>query len=77
MQSIENRSAEQLRRLIDRSCTLDQIEAGGAAFRRYGRGHPAGLNLGDVFADALARTAGEPLLFEGDDFARTDIASAA
>jgi antitoxin VapB len=28
----------------------------------------------DLFACALARVSGEPLLFKGDDFARTDIA---
>ena len=45
------------------------------AYRRFGEGrHAAGLNVGDVFAYALARTAGEPLLFKGDDFAKTDIA---
>jgi ribonuclease VapC len=44
------------------------------AYRRFGKGrHPAGLNFGDVFAYALARVAGEPLLFKGDDFAKTDI----
>ena len=44
------------------------------AYRRFGKGrHAAGLNFGDVFAYALARTAGEPLLFKGDDFARTDV----
>ena len=44
------------------------------AYRRYGKGrHAAGLNYGDVFAYALARTTGEPLLFKGDDFARTDV----
>ena len=58
--------------------TLDQAEIACAAFRRYGKGrHPAALNLGDVFAYALAKATGEPLLFKGDDFARTDIASAA
>jgi ribonuclease VapC len=59
--------------------TLEQAELACQAFRRYGRGrHPAGLNFGDVFfAYALAKTTGEPLLFKGDDFARTDIASAA
>jgi ribonuclease VapC len=57
--------------------TLDQVEIACAAFRRYGRGrHPAGLNFGDVFAYALAEATGEPLLFKGDDFAQTDIASA-
>ena len=44
------------------------------AYRRFGKGrHAAGLNFGDVFAYALARTSGEPLLFKGDDFAKTDI----
>jgi ribonuclease VapC len=58
--------------------TLEQVELACEAFRRYGKGrHAAGLNFGDVFAYALAKTTGEPLLFKGDDFARTDIASAA
>ena len=44
------------------------------AYRRFGKGrHAAGLNFGDVFAYALARTAGEALLFKGDDLAKTDI----
>jgi ribonuclease VapC len=47
------------------------------AFCRSGRGrHPAGLNFGDCLAYALARHLGEPLLFKGDDFARTDITPA-
>lgn len=47
------------------------------AFARYGRGnHPARLNMGDCFAYACARALGVPLLFKGDDFSRTDIASA-
>ncbi len=49
---------------------------GREAFRRFGKGrHPAGLNFGDCFSYALARALGEPLLFVGDDFARTDIAA--
>lgn len=44
------------------------------AYRTYGKGrHPAGLNFGDVFAYALAKATGEPLLFKGQDFTRTDI----
>ncbi|MCJ2097140.1 type II toxin-antitoxin system VapC family toxin [Methylobacterium sp. J-072] len=44
------------------------------AFARFGKGrHPAGLNFGDCFAYALARTLNAPLLFKGDDFARTDV----
>ncbi|MCO6418690.1 type II toxin-antitoxin system VapC family toxin [Siccirubricoccus sp. KC 17139] len=46
-------------------------------WRRYGKGrHPAGLNLGDCFAYALAKSRGEPLLFKGEDFARTDVKAA-
>ena len=52
-------------------------EAAHAAWRRFGKGrHPASLNLGDCMAYATARLAGAPLLFKGDDFAQTDIASA-
>ncbi|MFM7684835.1 MAG: type II toxin-antitoxin system VapC family toxin [Actinomycetota bacterium] len=44
------------------------------AWRRSGKGrHEAGLNLGDCFAYALSRLSGEPLLFKGDDFGRTDV----
>lgn len=48
------------------------------AYRDYGRGsgHSAGLNYGDCFAYALAKTSAEPLLFQGDDFSATDIRSA-
>jgi ribonuclease VapC len=52
----------------------EQVAEARRAYRRFGRGrHIAGLDLGDVFAYALARTSGEPLLFKGDDFAKTDI----
>jgi ribonuclease VapC len=47
------------------------------AFLRYGKGrHPAKLNFGDCMSYALARSLGCPLLYKGEDFARTDIASA-
>ncbi len=47
------------------------------AFWRFGRGrHPAGLNFGDALTSAVARLANEPLLFVGDDFARTDLVAA-
>ena len=53
----------------------EQVAEARRAFRRFGKGHhPAGLNFGDVFAYALTRTTGEPLLFKGDDFSRTDVA---
>ena len=57
--------------------TAAQAELARVAYRRFGRGnHPARLNYGDCFAYALARETGEPLLFKGDDFSRTDIAAA-
>jgi ribonuclease VapC len=62
---------------IDR-VVIDQYQAhlSVEAFRRFGKGrHPAGLNIGDCFAYALAAATGEPLLSKGDDFAKTDIAS--
>jgi ribonuclease VapC len=47
------------------------------AYARFGRGrHKAALNFGDCLAYAAAATAGDTLLFVGDDFARTDIPSA-
>ena len=57
--------------------TVEQAQAARRAWRRFGRGdHPARLNLGDCFAYALADLTGEPLLFKGEDFARTDIETA-
>jgi ribonuclease VapC len=48
------------------------------AWLRYGRGRaPAGLNFGDCFSYALAKTTGRPLLYKGDDFAQTDVVAAA
>lgn len=45
-----------------------------AAYRRFGRSrHPAALNYGDCIAYATARLSGEPLLFVGEDFSKTDI----
>jgi ribonuclease VapC len=45
-----------------------------SAWRKYGTGrHPAGLNFGDCFSYALAKSSGEPLLAKGDDFGRTDV----
>lgn len=48
-----------------------------AAYAIWGKGiHPAGLNFGDCFAYALAKERNCPLLFVGNDFSQTDIASA-
>jgi ribonuclease VapC len=69
--------------LLERSRVItvpcDEPLAQGAydAWLRYGRGrHAAGLNFGDCFSYALAKQRAEPLLFKGDDFAKTDIAAA-
>ena len=52
-------------------------EEGQARFG-LGRGAPpAALNFGDLFAYALARQLDAPLLFKGNDFARTDVRPAA
>jgi ribonuclease VapC len=52
----------------------EQAQAARRAYSRFGKGrHPAGLNFGDCFAYALAMVLGEPLLYKGDDFGRTDV----
>ncbi len=57
--------------------TRAQAEIARQAYLDYGKGnHPARLNFGDCFAYALAKSANRPLLYKGDDFSRTDIASA-
>lgn len=58
--------------------TARQAELARRAYYDFGKGsgHPAGLNFGDCFAYALCHDRGEPLLFKGDDFARTDVVSA-
>ena len=57
--------------------SVEQAKAARLAFQRFGKGvNPAGLNLGDCFAYALAKVSGESLLYKGEDFARTDIPSA-
>jgi ribonuclease VapC len=53
-----------------------QLEIARVAWRRYGKGrHIAALNFGDCFSYALARHAGEPLLFTGVGFGHTDVAT--
>ena len=57
--------------------TETHLDVATEAFLRFGRGrHPAGLNFGDCMAYATAAIAGLPLLYTGNDFARTDISSA-
>ena len=58
--------------------TVEQGHLARQAFLDYGKGrHKAALNFGDCFAYALAKAADEPLLFKGEDFARTDLRAAA
>jgi len=57
--------------------TAEHAALAREGWRRHGRGrHPAGLNLGDCFACAMAESLDQPLLFKGDDFARTDVKAA-
>jgi ribonuclease VapC len=58
--------------------TAAQARIARDAYRDFGKGsgHAAGLNFGDCFAYALAKATGEPLLFKGNDFARTDVTAA-
>jgi len=54
----------------------EQSRVAMAAWRRFGKGrHPAALNFGDCFAYALSTVTSEPLLFSGEDFSKTDVAS--
>jgi ribonuclease VapC len=54
----------------------DQVATARDGMLRFGKGRrrvPAVLNFGDLFAYALAKRLGLPLLYKGDDFARTDV----
>jgi len=64
--------------LVIEPVTQVQARIAREAYRDFGKGsgHPAGLNLGDCFAYALAKVTGEPLLFKGDDFTHTDLVPA-
>jgi ribonuclease VapC len=55
---------------------LEQAHLARQAFRQFGKGrHPAGLNFGDCFSYALARSRSDALLYKGSDFGRCDIES--
>ena len=80
---VESRFGAEGVRALDRFLELGDIEVvqvdvqqarcAREAFTRFGKGrHPAGLNFGDCFSYALAKVMSEPLLFKGDDFAKTD-----
>jgi ribonuclease VapC len=48
------------------------------AYTRYGKGFasPGILNFGDCLTYGVAMDLGEPLLFKGNDFSRTDVTTA-
>ena len=59
------------------SFTPEHTRVALRAFLRFGKGrHPAALNFGDCLAYAVASLANRPLLYVGEDYARTDLASA-
>jgi len=63
--------------LVVEPVTELQARIAREAYRDFGKGsgRAAGLNFGDCFAYALARSTGEPILFKGEDFRRTDLTS--
>ena len=74
---------EEMTRLIDGlgfeilSVTPASARRIAAAYARWGRGaHPAGLNFGDCFSYEVAKEQSCPLLYIGEDFAKTDLESA-
>ena len=64
-------------RIVIEPVSVQQARIARQAYSDFGRGrHSAGLNFGDCFAYALAKVSGEPLLFKGEDFRKTDVAAA-
>jgi ribonuclease VapC len=54
-----------------------EFDLAAQAYAEFGKGrHPAGLNMGDCFAYACAKANRARLLFKGEDFTKTDIATA-
>jgi len=57
--------------------TEEQAHLAREAYAEFGQGrHRAALNFGDCISYALAKATGEPLLFKGSDFRKTDITAA-
>lgn len=85
---LDVRSAPEQRRRLDDLVAATNLEiipfdiqqwtVARAAYQDFGRGsgHRARLNFGDCFAFALVRVTGEPLLFQGEDFAAAGVARA-
>ena len=77
------RAGQALAELLERTeiqlvpVTSEHASAARPAWRRFGKGnYPAALNFVDCFLYALAEATGEPLLFKGEDFARTNVEAA-
>lgn len=81
---LQARLGERAQGLLERLCDelgIQEIPFGEVhwreavdAYRRFGKGrHPAALNYGDCMTYAVAKLAGDPLLFTGADFGRTDL----
>ena len=71
--------AEFLAQLVPQVIAFDEVQSSLAmtAVKAFGKGHhPARLNFGDCCAYALAKALNLPLLYKGNDFAQTGIASA-
>jgi ribonuclease VapC len=57
--------------------TIEHARIAREASLQFGKSrHDAQLNFGDCATYALASASGEPLLYKGDDFAKTDLESA-
>ena len=74
--------AEEIAELLDAiGAEVDVLDAAKAvaaadAYAKWGKGtHPAGLNFGDCFAYVSAKANNLPLLYVGEDFAKTDVLS--
>lgn len=76
-----NVADEMIRLIEDLGLTIVPVTAAVArrvaeAYGAWGKGvHPASLNFGDCFSYAIARDHACPLLYVGEDFARTDLPS--
>jgi ribonuclease VapC len=60
------------------SVDSDYVSKSLEAYFHFGKGsgHPARLNMGDCFSYAFAKMRGLPLLFNGNDFNKTDVSVA-
>ena len=60
--------------LVIEPVSEEQAHAARQAYSDFGKGRKgAGLNFGDCFSYALAKVVGEPLLYKGGDFRKTDV----